>query len=84
MPISSSPLQTKYPLNIDGTVAAYRFPLLLAGGSAVIKQDSPYYEHFYRDVAPFQHYIPIKRDLSDLLEKVSTVGSVSIILSFQS
>jgi hypothetical protein len=52
-------------------VAAYRFPYLLAGGSLIIKQESPYYEHFYNDLKPNTHYVQIKRDLSDVVEKVS-------------
>ncbi|XP_060591882.1 protein O-glucosyltransferase 2-like [Ruditapes philippinarum] len=60
----------KYQVNIDGTVAAYRLPYLLAGDSVVLKQDSFYYEHFYKDLKPYVHYIPFKRDLSDLLEKI--------------
>ncbi|XP_068145591.1 protein O-glucosyltransferase 2-like [Drosophila tropicalis] len=61
----------KYQLNIDGAVAAYRFPYLLAGGSLVLKQESHYYEHFYSKLEPYKHYIPIKRDLSDLIEKIT-------------
>lgn len=60
----------KYQLNIDGTVAAYRFPYLLAGSSVVLKQDSDYYEHFYKDLVPNVHYIPFKRDLSNLLNQI--------------
>uniref|UniRef100_A0AAY4BND8 Glycosyl transferase CAP10 domain-containing protein n=1 Tax=Denticeps clupeoides TaxID=299321 RepID=A0AAY4BND8_9TELE len=60
----------KYQINIDGTVAAYRFPYLLAGGSVVLKQDSAYYEHFYQELTPWEHYVPFKADLSDLLEKL--------------
>lgn len=60
----------KYQLNLDGTVAAYRFPYLLAGGSLVFKQDSKYYEHFYSSLTPWEHYIPVKRDLSDLVDRV--------------
>ncbi|KAI4465311.1 kdel lys-asp-glu-leu containing - related [Holotrichia oblita] len=60
----------KYQINIDGTVAAYRLPYLLGGGSLVFKQDSSYYEHFYDDLTPNVHYIPIRRDLSDLTEKI--------------
>lgn len=37
----------------------------------VLKQDSPYYEFFYHDLKPYVHFIPFKRDLSDLIEKVS-------------
>lgn len=60
----------KYQLNVDGTVAAYRFPYLLAGNSLVLKQDSPFYEHFYSKLEPWTHYVPLKRDLSDVVEKV--------------
>ncbi|XP_023130993.2 protein O-glucosyltransferase 2 isoform X1 [Amphiprion ocellaris] len=60
----------KYQINIDGTVAAYRLPYLLAGDSVVFKQDSGYYEHFYNELQPWEHYIPIKADLGDLLEKI--------------
>ncbi|XP_077052615.1 protein O-glucosyltransferase 3 [Siphateles boraxobius] len=60
----------KYQMNVDGTVAAYRFPYLMLGNSLVLKQDSPYYEHFYTHLKPGVHYIPVKRDLSDLIEKI--------------
>ena len=62
--------QYKYQLNIDGTVAAYRFPYLLVGDSLVFKQDSSYYEHFYKDLIPGKHFVPFKRDLSNLEEKI--------------
>lgn len=51
-------------------MAAYRLPYLLAGDSLVLKQQSPYYEHFYGDLRPWIHYVPFKRDLSDLEEKL--------------
>eukprot|EP00736_Rhodelphis_marinus_P011441 Rmarinus@m.19832 len=60
----------KYLLSIDGTVAAYRMPALIAGNSVVFKQDSVYYEHFYHHMRPYEHYIPVKRDLSDAREQV--------------
>ncbi|XP_060047882.1 protein O-glucosyltransferase 2-like [Erinaceus europaeus] len=60
----------KYLINIDGTVAAYRLPYLLIGDSVVLKQDSIYYEYFYNDLQPWKHYIPVKSNLSDLLEKL--------------
>ena len=42
----------------------------MAGKGLMLKQDSPYYEHFYKQLKPYEHYIPIKRDISDLLEKI--------------
>lgn len=63
-------MQYKYQVNVDGTVAAYRFPYLMLGNSLVLKQDSQYYEHFYLHLKAGTHYVPVKRDLSDLLEKI--------------
>ncbi|CAF4512686.1 unnamed protein product, partial [Didymodactylos carnosus] len=60
----------KYQISIDGTVTAYRYPYLLTGSSLILKQDSSYYEHYYADLIPYKHYISIKKDLSDLLEKL--------------
>ena len=62
--------QYKYQINVDGTVAAYRLPYLLAGDSVVMKLDSGYYEHFYNELKPWTHYIPVRADLGDLLEKI--------------
>lgn len=55
---------------MDGTVAAYRFPYLLVSDSLVFKQDSNYYEHFYSDIEEWKHFTPVKKDLSDLVEKI--------------
>lgn len=45
-------------------------PSLLAGGSLIFKPESKYFEHFYKDLQPFVHYIPVQSDLSDLVEKI--------------
>lgn len=60
----------KYQISLDGTVASYRLPYLLAGDGLIFKQASSYYEHFYRSLLPDKHYILIKKDLSDLIEKI--------------
>jgi hypothetical protein len=60
----------KYLINIDGTVAAYRFPALLAGDSLVVLQESIYYEHFYNEIQPWVHYVPFKHDVSDIVENI--------------
>jgi hypothetical protein len=60
----------KYQISLDGTVAAYRLPYLLSSDALVFKQDSRYYEHFYRDLKANQHFISVKKDLSDLIERI--------------
>ena len=35
-----------------------------------MKQDSKYYEHFYKEMKEWEHYVPLKHDLTDAVEKV--------------
>lgn len=51
-------------------MAAYRFPYLMLGDALVFKQTSDFFEHFYRQMEPNVHYIPLKHDLSDVVEKI--------------
>ena len=32
--------------------------------------DSPYIEHFYTDLTPWVHFIPVQSHLEDLVEKI--------------
>lgn len=60
----------KYILHIDGFVSAWRMIWALYSHSVILKVDSDYVENFYRKLIPDVHYIPIKSDLSDLIEKI--------------
>jgi hypothetical protein len=66
--------QYKYQMNIDGTVAAYRLPYLLAGNSLVLKQESKYYEFFYNQLKPNVHYIPVDKELNNLIEMMNNLN----------
>jgi hypothetical protein len=44
---------------MDGITASYRLYKLMHADSPVLKQDSPYGEHFSRSLKPYTHYIPI-------------------------
>jgi len=58
----------KYLLHIDGFVSAWRMALELMSWSVILKVDSPWIEHYYTELIPWVHYIPVKSDLSDLIE----------------
>ena len=62
----------KYQIDIDGNTNAWAglFQKLLSG-SAVIKVKSPYdFQQWYYDkLIPWEHYVPVKSDMSDLVEK---------------
>lgn len=45
-------------------------PYLLAGGSLIFKPHSEYFEHFYNELQPNVHYVPVETNLTDLIEKI--------------
>ncbi|GMS98480.1 hypothetical protein PENTCL1PPCAC_20655, partial [Pristionchus entomophagus] len=61
----------RFIISVDGTVAAYRLPYLLAGDSVVLKSDSKHYEHFYSRLVPYDHYIPF--DKNNVVETISNM-----------
>ncbi len=64
-------LKYKYLVIADGNTCTYpRFYLGLFSGSVVFKDQTENYQWFYRALKPYEHYIPVKADFSDLPEKV--------------
>ena len=55
-------------IDVDGNAWSSRFGELLCYNSVVLKVEPMFVEYFYQDLVPWKHYIPIKDDLSDLLE----------------
>jgi hypothetical protein len=60
----------KYILHIDGFTAAWRLCRELFSRSVILKVDSEWVEHYYDKLIPWKHYIPIKSDLSDLIQRI--------------
>lgn len=61
----------KYIVDVDGHVTAFRLTQELSLGSVVLyTDDSKYYTWMTKSLRPWIHYVPIKSDLSDLLEKI--------------
>jgi hypothetical protein len=60
----------KYIINIDGHSSAFRLSLELSMGSVILFVESEYYLWFKNFMIPYVHYIPIKKDLSDIDEKI--------------
>ncbi|KAJ7259772.1 glycosyl transferase family 90-domain-containing protein [Mycena rebaudengoi] len=64
----------KYLLDVDGNTFSGRFLGLLRSGSLVFKMTA--FEEFFNDwLRPFEHYIPVLPDLSDLVEKIEWARS---------
>lgn len=60
----------KYILHIPGHVAAYRLSLELGMKSVILKVESEYQVWYSAMLKPYVHYVPVKADLSDLLDKI--------------
>jgi len=60
----------KYAINVDGHVAAYRLGLEFDLGFCVLLVHSQYKLWYRHLLQPFIHYVPVKQDLSDLIEQI--------------
>lgn len=58
-------------IDVDGNSWSSRFGELLCYNSVVLKVAPEFVEYFYQDLMPWQHYIPVQADLSDLIEMAS-------------
>ena len=60
----------RYQIDIDGNTNSWGLLPKLAMGSCILKVQSKYRQWYYRDLRPWEHYIPIRADLSDLEDKI--------------
>ena len=70
--ISTPDLVKRYSilLDIEGNGYSGRLKHLLWSHRPVLFVDRPHVEYFYKYLYEWEHYIPVKRDLSDLKEKI--------------
>jgi hypothetical protein len=59
----------RYLIDVGGNGYSGRLKYLMHSGRPLIVVDRHYVEYFHYDIVPFVHYIPVKTDLSDLLEQ---------------
>lgn len=57
-------------IDIEGRGYSGRLKYLLWSHRPVLLIDRPHHEYFYEHLLPWVHYIPVKRDLSDIVEKI--------------
>jgi hypothetical protein len=62
--------QYKYVINVEGHVAAYRLTLELGSGACVLLAASKYKMWFSNMIKPWVHFVPLKSDLSDIVDKI--------------
>lgn len=60
----------KYIVHVDGHVSAFRLSLEMSMGCVILLIDSPYRLWFKNMMEPMVHYVPVKADLSNLIEQI--------------
>lgn len=61
----------KYHILIDGNACSYSASgWKLFTNSLLFKPNSPWIQWYYNDLKPWIHYVPVRADLSDLIEKI--------------
>uniref|UniRef100_A0A6C0CZL9 Protein kinase domain-containing protein n=1 Tax=viral metagenome TaxID=1070528 RepID=A0A6C0CZL9_9ZZZZ len=60
----------KYIINVEGHVCAFRLSLELSMGCVILLVQSEWKMWYSHMLKPNKHYIPIQKDLSDLVEKI--------------
>lgn len=61
----------KYLIDVQGNGYSGRTKVLMFSGRPLFIADRKWKEYWYKDLVPFVHYIPVKEDLSDLIEKLN-------------
>jgi serine/threonine protein kinase len=65
----------KYLIHVDGHSSAFRLGATLGSGSVVFLVESKWKSFLSRHIIPGKHYIGIKSDLSNLIEKIEWARS---------
>ncbi len=67
----------KYLIDIWGYRWTDRVKLILAMGWSLLLVDCSFKEYYFDQLEAMVHYVPIKEDLSDLLEKIEYMDNHS-------
>lgn len=70
MSLSEQEMRYKYILHIDGHVSAFRLSMLLSLNCVILIVESKWKVWYSDLLIPYEHYIPIKSDLSDVYEQI--------------
>ena len=60
----------RYLIDIGGNGYSGRLKMILWSGRPILLVKRRYIEYFYKHLIPYQHYIPVKEDLSNLIVQV--------------
>ena len=62
--------QHRFLIEIDGNVNSWGLLWKLLSGSCVLRVESNRRQWYHSELQPFRHFVPVTRDLSDLIDKL--------------
>lgn len=65
----------RFLIDVEGVGYSGRLKLLLHSGRVVFIQERPWREWFFDRLRAWDHYVPVKRDLSDLVANIEKVSA---------
>lgn len=65
----------KYLIDVEGQGYSARTKVLMFSGRVLFIADRPWKEWWYQGLEPWVHYVPVKRDLSDLRQNFEIVDN---------
>jgi hypothetical protein len=67
-------LKYKYLVDVDGNSCSFeRYFWVLLSNCVVLKQITPNIQWYYSGLKPYEHFVPVKEDLSDLMAQIEWV-----------
>lgn len=63
----------KYLIDVEGNSYSARLKFLFYSQRVVFLQERKWKEYFHYDLKPYEHYIPVKNDLSDLVDQYNRI-----------
>jgi len=75
MSLKDQVLRFKYLIDMRGQGYSARTKIMFFCRRPIFLVDTPFKEFFYEYLEPWKHYVPVKRDLSDLVENIDRLES---------
>lgn len=60
----------KYLIDIGGNGYSGRLKMLMWSQRPILLVDRRYVEYFHKDLVPYKHFVPVHKDLSNLMEQI--------------
>lgn len=73
------PKKWRYLIDVEGTGWSARLKLLMFSKRVLFIPDRPFKEWFFPHMIPWKHFVPCKRDMSDLIDNLNIIKQDEVL-----